>query len=465
MRHILFLTCILLTTAFSKAQTTKKNTPTKHPNIVFLLADDLRKDAVGFMGNSVVKTPNLDSLARKSFVFENAYVTTSLCAASRASILTGQYGARHGIVDFIDKLDQKALSNTYPAILKANGYQTAFVGKYGVGNPTQSEIEVLFDDWKGFEGQGNYWVPTDGNTYKHLTRKLEEEAIQFLETRDTTKPFCLSVSFKAPHVENINEFTPDPEYQRAYWDDSIPPPRHGTTEDYQLFPEFFRKNSESRSRWKTRFPTYEVYRENVKKYYRLITGLDRAVGEIIRQLDKEHLLENTVIIFASDNGFFLGEHGLAGKWFEHRESIEVPFFIYDPRETLSTKKKISVTALNIDIAPTILALANLRIPNGMQGTDLTPILKNQKITPRDYFWYEQHFGYEGKIPKVQGIIGKRYKYVKYYEQPEYISLFDLKKDPYETKNLLYDKTYAKLIPELEAKYNAMKAEVSAKDAQ
>ena len=461
MKPILFISCILLTTAFSKAQPAKKDFTTKSPNIVFLLADDLRKDAVGFMGNSLVKTPHLDSLAKKSFIFEHAYVTTSLCAASRASILTGQYTARHGIVDFAGKLDAKALSKTYPAILKANGYQTAFVGKFGVGNPTPSDINELFDYWKGFEGQGNYWVPTEGNTYKHLTRTLEEDAIQFLETRDKSKPFCLSVSFKAPHVENVNEFTPDPEYQREYWTDSIPPPHHGTTTDYEQFPGFFKKNSESRSRWKNRFPTYEIYRENVKKYYRLITGLDRAVGQMIRQLDKENLLENTVIIFASDNGFYLGEHGLAGKWFEHRESIEVPFLIYDPREPPSTKEKVSVTALNIDIAPTILALANLNIPNEMQGTDLTPVLKNQSITPRDYFWYEQHFGYEGKIPKVQGIIGKRYKYVKYYEQkPAYISLFDLKKDPYETKNLLFDKTYAKLIPELETKYNAMKDKVS-----
>lgn len=428
------------------------------PNIIFILTDDHRWDALGVMGNDIIQTPNLDKLAGEGILYRNAYVTTAICAVSRASILTGQYMSRHGIDDFKTSLSPDALSLTYPMLLRAAGYQVGFIGKYGVGAP-KDQPKDQYDFWDcSPTGQPDYEMTDDQGNYLHHTDKVDQDINRFLDQVTDDKPFCLSVSFKAPHVQDNDprQFIIHPRYARYYEDVVIPTPETADPRYWNEFPDFFRTEENiARERWKRRFATPEMYQDMVRNYYRLLTHVDDVVGHTFDRLRERGLADNTIIIFTGDNGMYLGEHGLAGKWYGHEESIRVPLILYDPH----ARARGIVTdeiALNVDIAPTILKLAGVTVPDGMQGTDLLEVARGN--IDRNDFFYEHTFLGSPKIPQVEGVVSREWKYMKFIEHG-YEEIYDLKSDPLEKHNLALDSSFsAQKADALRARYAELKAQ-------
>lgn len=430
----------------------------KRPNIIFLLTDDHRWDALGAMGNPIIQTPNLDKLARQGVMFRNAYVTTAICAVSRASILTGQYKSRHGIDDFVTSLDSAALYETYPILLRRAGYRIGFIGKYGVGKPTDQPSH-LYDFWDCTNKiQPDYEMTDEKGNYLHHTDKVSGDISEFLDKLGSAEPFCLSVSFKAPHVQDNDprQFISNPRYKSYYADVTIPTPETADEKYWKQFPPFFATEENiARVRWKLRFATPEMYQESVKNYYRLITDVDDAVGSMVKKLQDLGLADNTIVIFTGDNGMYLGEHGLAGKWYGHEESIRVPLIIYDPRQGSGGVVSDEI-ALNVDIAPTILTFAGVNVPPRMQGIDLMGVVgKAHGQTTRKDFFYEHTFMGSPGIPKVEGVVTPTLKYMKFVEHG-YEELYDLKADPKEKKNLAGETAYSDKLRRMRDRYLQLK---------
>lgn len=428
----------------------------RKPNIIFLLTDDQRWDTMGCVGNEIIRTPNMDSMAQDGILFNKAFVTTSICAPSRATTLSGQYVSRHGIDDFSKSFSAAALDQTYPMLLCKAGYRVGFIGKYGVGRNLPSD---RFDYWRGFPGQGRYEHTDEQGNDLHLTQIMENQAVEFLQGSAGSEPFCLSMSFKSPHCQDNHpkQFLFDRRYESLYKDATIPVPKTGADSYFERFPEFFKKNNEGRRRWEVRFSTPEKYQEMVKGYYRLITGVDRVIGRIRDELGRLGFDENTIIMLAGDNGFYLGEHGLAGKWYGHEESIRVPMVIYDPRlAKVNRGLRREEMVLNIDIAPTILSMAGVAIPSIMQGNDLTPLIDGKRVPWRKDFFYEHLFRHKG-IPRSEGLRTEKYKYLRYIDQdPPYEELYDLEKDPHEETNLAMLGEYQTLLSALRKRYFELK---------
>jgi len=435
-------------------------TPGARPNIIFFLTDDQRWDTLGVTGNSVVKTPRIDSMGQRGVVFQRAYVTTSICPISRASILTGQYARRHGIVDFSRPIGDGLFAQTYPALLKAAGYFTGFVGKYGVGPAYPND---KFDFIRAFNGQGHYEIKNAGGEVRHMTEANGDDALEFLKQREPGKPFCLSVSFKAPHAEDDDprQFIFDRRDKDLYSGVEIPLPPGFDGNGFDSFPEFFKRDNESRRRWALRFSTPDLFQTMVKAYYRLITGIDREVGRVLAEVELQEELHNTIVVLTSDNGFYLGEHGLADKWFGHDPSIRVPLVITDFRRPAEAMRRIDALALNIDVAPTILSLAGVPAPARMQGRDLSPWLTGVPAPSwRQDFLYENLFEHPG-IPKSEGVAGGRYKYMRYWRgQDQYEELFDLATDPLELHNLTMSPQSQDLADALRARTRQLVAEAA-----
>jgi arylsulfatase A-like enzyme len=426
----------------------------RRPNIVFLLADDMRWDATSYAGNAVVRTPNLDALANAGVSFQNAYVTTPICAISRASIFMGQYARRHGILDFTQGLSPAALSESYPALLREAGYRTGFIGKFGVGNVPPA---ALFDFWRGFAGQGFYETTDSAGHAIHLTRLMTEQAVEFLENQSGDVPFALSVSYKAPHVQDGDDrqYIPESADRTMYTTVSIAPPATADDTYWAGLPEFFRTNNEGRARWYGLFGTPEKYQESVKGYYRMVNGLDRSVGKIVETLRRRGLDQNTVIIFTSDNGFLLGEHGLSHKWYGFEPSVRVPMVIYDPRATANNRRANPSIALNIDIAPTLLDLAGVPVPAGMQGRSLVPIMHGATGDERADFLFE-HLYPLPSIKRSSGVVGGQFKYLRYLDpDPNYEVLYDLSSDPLETTNVASIPAYGPILDSLRRRHQAL----------
>ncbi len=433
-------------------------------NIVFLLADDLRFNTLGFMGDRTVQTPHLDRLASRGVVFRNAFVTTSICACSRASIFAGQWMMRHGIEDFQTAFTPEAWRHAYPAVFREAGYRTGFIGKYGVGNAkaiaAQSEA---FDYWRGLPGQaGRFFIDPNDPTRTHRTAQFGNEALEFIRADNSGRPFCLSVSFNAPHARDHEqrEYEPDPRDESLYGDARIPLPPTATEAAFERLPEFV-KQSEGRRRWTWRFDEPEKAQRILRDYYRLISGIDREVGRIVAALEERGLADRTVIIFTSDNGYALGDRGLADKWFMWEEDLRVPLLIYDPRLPADRQgTRIGQTALNVDLAPTMLELAGLPVPKTMQGRSLVPLLRGQ--TPSDWrtdFFYE-HRTATKIIPPCEGVRSERWKYIRWVgSEPLVEELYDLQADPNEERNLVADPAFADQLAKLRARWAELREEL------
>ncbi len=407
------------------------------------------------MGNRILRTPRVDRLAGEGSVFANNFATTAICMSSRASILTGLYSHSHGINDFSASLSGPQLAATYPYLLRKSGYRVGLVGKWGVGAlPPQEDFDYL----DVFPGQGHYF-PTAGKP-RHLTAIQEESALSFLADCRSDEPFCLSISFKAPHVqdEDARQFLYDPRDAGLYAKACIPVPRTASDRHFRNLPACVRE-SEGRRRWEIRFNTPDRFQESVKGYYRLIHGVDQAVGAVRNELSRRGLAGNTILIFTSDNGFFLGEHGLAGKWLMFEESIRTPLIVYDPREVAGRGgRRFEEMTLNIDLAPTILELAGLTPPAAMQGRSLWPFLSGRRpaVWRRDWF-YEHRFRHP-RIPQTEGLRTERWKYVRYVDrEPVIEELYDLGQDSGEERNLIDRREYTPRVDKLRARYDRYRA--------
>ncbi|BCX48442.1 acetylglucosamine-6-sulfatase [Haloferula helveola] len=420
-------------------------------NVLILYADDWRHDTLGVAGNPVVKTPNLDRLASEGMRFTSNCVTTAICGISRASLFTGQWMARHGGRDF--KMFKTPWAQTFPAILRKNGYHVGHIGKWHNGKPPAEE----FDFSTFYHGRHWYKMP-DGHKV-HVTQRNEEDALEFLRTRPTEKPFVLTVAFFATHAEDSSpkQFLPQPESMKLYQNVKVPVPVNATEESWKRLPPFFDEGNEGRRRWHWRFDTPEKYQEMMKNYYRLATEVDSTCGVVIEELKKQGVLDNTLVIFSTDNGYYHAEHGLADKWYPHQESIRVPLIIRDPRMPDGRKGKVNDDfTLSVDLAPTILAATGQKAPKTMQGKDIAALYLSDKAPEwRQEFFYEHPIFAGGRIPASEALVRKDWKYM-YWPAEKYEQLFDLKADPIEENDLSKDPAHAAKLKEMRKRFAELK---------
>ncbi len=428
------------------------NAADKKPlNILVLLADDWRFDTLGCADNPVVKTPNLDRLASDGFRFTQNCVTTSICGVSRACLFTGQWMSRHGNPAM--QMFKTPWAETYPGLLRANGYFVGHVGKWHNGQFPAGNFDF------GRSYQGTHWMKQPDGTEIHVTKKNENDALDFLRERPADKPFCLTLAFFATHAEDKNpkQYLPQPESMSLYRDAIIPVAKSATVEAFRKLPPFINEKNESRVRWHWRFDTPEKHQEMMKNYYRLATEVDATCGRVLEELKKQGVLENTLIIFTGDNGYFHGEHGLADKWYPHQESIRVPLIVRDPRMAKRGGTSDDFT-LNVDLAPTILAATGINAPATMQGRDLAPLyLATEKPAWRTEFFYE-HATYKSAdfIPASEALVRKDWKYMVW---PDFgvEQLFHLRADPLEETDLVKDPAHAKQLAQMRARFAELKA--------
>ena len=423
------------------------------PNFVVFITDDQPFHGLSCTGNSVLKTPHLDQLASDGVLFENAFVTTAICCCSRASILTGQHMRRHGIRDFARPLSSEQWQNTFPALLRAAGYRTAFLGKYAIGSPDVSRElslpENQFDLWYGFPQSIEFKQVVDGQD-RYLTTIMEEKASQFLaEAQNNAEPFCLIVAIKEPHGP-LDYF--DPEFENAYGTSVIPLPENLTPESCAALPERVRDGLNGRPEWLENPATFQAY---MRERYAYVSRADLAVGRICGAIKDQGLEANTVVMHISDNGSLEGAHGLGGKWLMYEESIRVPFIIRDPRLPTEKRGRRTQMVLGIDIAPTILSMANVPVPKGMQGEDLVPLLYDNQATGREDWYYEHDFTLPSpnkQIPKSEGVRTERFKFIRYTDQQSPLEqLFDLVADPHEEHDLVSDPTHSATLEKLRSR--------------
>jgi arylsulfatase A-like enzyme len=345
---------------------------------------------------------------------------------------------------------------TYPGLLKSNGYHVAHIGKWHNGEFPADKFDF------GRSYNGRHWIKQADGTKIHVTRKNENDALEFLRTRPADKPFCLTLAFFATHAEDGNplQFLPQPQSMDLYKDINIPIPKTATEEALRKLPPFLtHEKNESRVRWHWRFDTPEKYQSMMKNYYRLASEVDDTCGKVLAQLSKEGLLENTLVIFTGDNGYFHGEHGLADKWYAHEESIRVPLIVRDPRmKPEQTGLTNDDFVLNVDLAPTILAAAGIKPPATMQGRDISPLyLAAEKPQWREEFFYELSLpNNKDKIPACEALVRKDMKYMLW---PDFDreQLFDLKADPFEENDIIKDPAQKKTLAEMRARFAELKS--------
>lgn len=412
----------------------------KHqPNIIIFLTDDQRWDALGCAGNTIIQTPHLDRLAQKGVRFENTFVTSPICAASRASLFTATYERSHGHNFGTPTLARSFIELSYPYLLRKSGYRTGFIGKLGIFTEDE-DVARLFNYFLRLE-RTPYFRKV-GKKDRHLTDICEDETIKFLQRYQNRQPFCLTIGFNAPHAEDSDprQYYWPPAVNHLYRAIDVPVP---TVENKRIFesqPPFL-QNSLNRERWKWRFDTPDKYQEMVKGYYRMISGIDQAIGRILNELRQLGMDRHTVIIFTSDNGYFLGERGFAGKWLMHEPSIRVPLIVFLPgQEKPPLKRVMHEMVLNIDIAPTILNLAGIQIPSKMQGRSLLPLLQNSDIGWRKTILLEHLYNHP-QIPQSEAIRTANWKYIRYREHTEFKELYNIGNDPREENNLAGDSRF------------------------
>ncbi|OUS71083.1 acetylglucosamine-6-sulfatase [Pseudoalteromonas sp. A601] len=418
----------------------------KRPNILFILADDHRWDLLG-KDHPIIKTPNLDELASKGVSFSNSFVTTPICASSRVSILTGLTERTHDFTFSRPATGVIESDNIYPKKLKEQGYTSGFVGKY--------EIKLSGEDFDRFD----YFEPllhSKTNTYRGddipQTHYIAQRAKDFIErAQDSTKPWVLNVNFWNPHAldsDKQDQYHYPAKFENLYSDITIPPAKLSDDATFAALPEFLQK-SIGRVRWEYRYANDAMYQKMIKRHYRAITAVDEGVGQIIAQLEKQGMLQNTIVIYTGDNGYSLNERQLAGKWFGWEEDLRVPLIIYDPRNTKQKGVSIDKTVLNIDIAPTILDYADVEIPKAYQGDSLVGLVEGEEMPSwREEFLFEHM--YQPKrvsIPPMVGLRTNTWKFVDFYKN-DHLQLYNLKEDPLEKFNLAQLPEYKSKVDEL-----------------
>ena len=418
------------------------------PNIIFILTDDQRMDALGFAGNKIIQTPEMDKLASKGTYFSHALVTTPICSASRASIFSGVHERTHKYSFQTGDMRSEYMEEAYPRVLKNSGYYTGFYGKFGVNFAGKEEMFDVIEDFdrnnRYHDYRGYYYKTLDGDTV-HLTRYTGQKALDFIDEAPADKPFCLSLSFSAPHAH-------DPAPLQWFWteasdhlyrDMEMPGPDLAEDKYFYAQPEMVRAGF-NRLRWGWRYDTPEKYQHSMKGYYRMIYDIDLEIAKIRNKLEDKGLAENTVIILMGDNGFFTGERQFAGKWLMYDNSVRVPLIVFDPR--VEKHQTISEMALNLDVPATIVDLAGLTIPESYHGKSLVDVVSGkEKSVQRDTVLIEHIWEFE-HIPPSEGVRTNEWKYLRYVNNKSIEELYNLKKDPKEINNLAGNKRYnAKLL--------------------
>jgi len=421
------------------------------PNFLILISDDQRWDQVSYPGNQIIpelKTPNLDKLASQGAYFTNAFVTSPICAVSRASIMTGRYASTHGMNHFNTPLKEDVITQTYPALLKKAGYRTGVLGKWGMG---MAGTEKIFDVCNAWYNQGVYFHDTDSGKV-HNSVWLAAKTREFLASVTPDQPFCVTVMYKSPHHPYQPEYRDTALFKDVY----IPKRKSDTPEAYANMAPQVMENSLNRWCYFDERKD-EKTRENFEKnFLRCVVSLDRSVGEIMKSLKEYNLDENTVVIFLSDNGYLWGEHGLGGKWLFYEESIRVPIIIKWPGMPETNRGKLrQQLVLNIDIAPTILDMAGIKVPKVMDGKSMFPLLKNPESGFRDDFFMEHDsiVNAENPIPDSYGIRTKEWKYIRYVNvEPQVEEMYNLSADAFEMKNLINSEDFIQVKKELRKRF-------------
>ncbi|WP_114937649.1 sulfatase family protein [Mucilaginibacter endophyticus] len=446
---------------YTHAQTAKRSLALekikgeKPRNVIFILTDDHRFDFMGFTGRVPwLKTPNLDKLYHEGAWFKNAFVTTSLCSPSRASILTGAYSHVHTIVD--NNAPEPPNLTYFPQYLQKAGYQTAFFGKWHMGNDDDFP-RPGFNHWESFKGQGVYYNPTlniDGKrvTYgdsTYITDLLTEHALGWLKNRDKSKPFFLYLSHKAVHAP----MQPAKRHLGLYKNLKYPLPStyyQTQTDEYKKlgWPEWVKQQRYSWHGVDYIYHTHQNVEELVQSYCETLLGVDESIGEVMDYLKKEGLDKNTLVIYMGDNGFSFGEHGLIDKRHFYEESVKVPFLVRCP-DLFTGGKTINKMVQNIDVAPTILQAAGLQKPANMPGKSFIQLLKGDSTKWRDKIFYEYYWEYDFPMtPVIYGVRTDKFKYIRNQGVWDTNELYDLEKDPAERVNLIAKPEYADTVKKM-----------------
>ena len=433
-----------------------KQIPNAKPlNVIFILTDDQRYDFMGFTGRIPwLRTPNMDKLAKDGAWFKNAFVTTSLCSPSRASILTGQYSHVHTIVDNSAPAPSGLIY--FPEYLQKAGFQTAFFGKWHMGEE-DDHPRPGFDYWESFRGQGVYYNPTLNINGKevsygdstYITDLLTKDAITWMQKRDKNKPFFLYLSHKAVHAE----FYPAQRHKGMYAGNKYPLPStywQTLNDDYKKlnWPEWVKQQRYSWHGVDYMYHGHYDINEMVQRYCETLMAVDESIGDVLNYLQKEGLDKNTMIIYMGDNGFSWGEHGLIDKRQFYEESAKVPFLVYCP-QLFKGGATITKMVQNIDVAPTILECAGLQKPDYMPGRSIIQLLKGDTTNWRDKIFYEYYWEYDFPMtPTVFGVRTDKYKYMHYQGIWDTNELYDIENDPDETTNLIAKPEYQGIVKQM-----------------
>ena len=433
-----------------------RRTPGSKPrNIIFILTDDHRFDALGFMkGQSFLETPFLDSLARDGAHIKNAFVTTALCSPSRASILTGKYAHKHKIVDNNTPIPRG--TTFFPQYLQQAGYTTGFFGKWHMGAESD-DPQPGFNRWVSFRGQGTYLPSRNGLNVdgKHVPQKgyitdeLTDYALEWLNQRDKDKPYFMYLSHKAVHAEFIPAERHKGKYANATF---VPPPTMASEGDMARGRPMWVQNQ--RNSWHgVEFPYHSDLEigEYYKRFAETLLAVDDSVGRVLDALKKRGELDSTLVIYMGDNGFAFGEHGLIDKRTAYEESMRVPMLVRCP-DLFPGGKVVEQVVANVDVMPTCLAAAGLESPSGLDGQSFLPLLQGKQVPWRDTLLYEYYWERNfPQTPTIHALRGDQFKYIRYHGIWDLDELYDIKEDPRETNNLINDPKYATIVKDMNAK--------------
>lgn len=424
----------------------------QQPNIIFLLTDDQTTNTLGCYGHSLPQTPNIDALASQGTRFENAFVSQSICWVSRTSILTGLTGRSYGEPHDPDLTRPEIAARLYSDVMRNHGYHVGFFGKWHAKMPAGYRPADHFDVYEAISRNPYFKTMPDGSL-KHETDLIIDRGIEFITQRPQDKPFMLNLWFNACHAEDedrrpgIGHF-PWPESANQLYpqaDSNMPPPPLNDPAIFEALPDFL-KTSITRERFFWRWNTDWKYDLNMRAYLRMVNGIDNAVGRLLASLEEHGLSENTIIVYSTDNGYHMGNRGLAGKWSHFEESLRIPLIIYDPRVEPKQKGNVnSAMVLNLDFPATFLDWAGIAIPDQYQGRSLTTLVEGS--TPEDWRTetFHEHFAVRQRIPAWEGIRTERFKYARYFDHGDFEFLHDLQSDPYELVNLAGDPAFAETL--------------------